>query len=266
MKYFKIIVIVLFVAGVGLYAGALAKDKADQDPNRPVITSQKNEIEVPADYTEEQLKEGLSAWDEEDGNLTDQILIGEFSQFIEKGVCNVSYIVFDSANQPATLSRKVRFTGYESPKFTLSSPLVFESGMGTDILGRIGASDMLDGNVSSMVKQTGSDVAYQVPGVYTIHVEVTNSLGDVSSAALPVHIVEPSAQLLNNKAPLIYLKKGTAFDANTCKSQVTDAHGQPLDPAKIQVVSNVNINEEGVYEIQLTSEAGVTWTTVIVRE
>ena len=135
-----------------------------------------------------------------------------------------------------------------------------------DILGKIGASDVLDGNISSMVKQTASDVVYQAPGAYTIHVEVTNSFGDVTNAALPVHIVDSSIQLLSNNAPLIYLKKGTAFDVNTCKNQVTDAQGKAVNAAKIQVSSNVNINEEGVYEVQLTSEAGMTWTTVIVRE
>lgn len=266
MKYFKIAVIVVFIVGIGLYAGALAKEKAAQDPNRPVITSQKSEIEIPVDYTKEQLKEGLTAWDEEDGDLTDKILLGDLSQFIEKGVCNVSYIVFDSANQAATLTRKIRFTGYESPQFTLSSPLIFESGVAVDILGKIGASDVLDGNISSMVKQTASDVVYQAPGAYTIHVEVTNSFGDVTNAALPVHIVDSSIQLLSNNAPLIYLKKGTAFDVNTCKNQVTDAQGKAVNAAKIQVSSNVNINEEGVYEVQLTSETGMTWTTVIVRE
>ena len=266
MKYFRIIIVVLFIASVGLYVGAVAKEKSEKDPNRPIITSQTDEIEVSVEYTEDQLKEGLSAWDEEDGDLTDEILVGEFSQFIEKGVCNVNYIVFDSSNQPATFTRKVRFTDYKSPSFTLSAPLIFESGAAANVLDQIGAQDALEGDVSFMVRQTDSDILYQAPGTYTIHVEVTNSLGDVSDAALPVHIVDQGTNLLINRQPLIYAKKGSAFDANSCKNHVGNAEGTALDAGKIKVVSNVNTNEAGVYEVCLTCETGITWTTVIVIE
>ena len=82
---------------------------AGEDPTKPVITNETGELEISTSYEESDLLEGLKAQDEKDGDLTDQIMVGNFSQFIEPGVCNLSYVVFDSSNQAATLTRRVKF-------------------------------------------------------------------------------------------------------------------------------------------------------------
>ena len=130
--------------------------------------------------------EGLTAEDEKDGDLTDQIMAGNFSQFIEPGVCNLTYVVFDSSNQAATLTRRVRFTDYEAPKFTLTQPLVFAVGTENNARSYVHAADQIDGDISSMVKLLESNVDYRTAGDYTIQVEVSNSLGDTTQAELPV--------------------------------------------------------------------------------
>ena len=116
MRYIRILVIILFIASLGIYGAARIKEQATEDPTRPGITSDREELEVSTSYEESDLLEGLTAEDEKDGDLTDQIMAGNFSQFIEPGVCNLTYVVFDSSNQAATLTRRVRFTDYEAPK------------------------------------------------------------------------------------------------------------------------------------------------------
>lgn len=272
MKYIKVAVIILFLLSVGIYAAGEVRERQSEDPTKPVITSDREVLEIPVSYEEKDLLQGMSAKDEKDGDLTSRILAGEFSQFIEKGVCNLSYVVFDSSNQAATLTRKVRFTDYESPKLTLTEPLVFPAGNIENAITKVGAFDVLDGNLTSMVRQTDSTIDYKTEGSYVLEAEVTNRFGDVERQALPVHIIEPSHQALEIQLTenLVYLKKGEAFDPKAYLSGLSDSYGEVLDPGLVQVQSNVNMGEEGCYEVhyQASSEngqTGETWLTVIVR-
>ena len=273
MKYVRIAVIILFVASLGLYGASWIREKQQADPTRPQITSDRKVLEVPCQYEEEQLLEGLTAEDEKDGDLTDQIIVGSFSQFVEPGLCSVTYVVFDSANQPATLTRQVRFLDYRSPRFTLSEPLVFREGMGESAITLVGADDVLDKDLSSMVRLVDSDVDYQTAGDYTITAEVTNSFGDVEQEQLPVHVVEGSNAALEIQltTPIVYLGVGEEIDPNSYVEQVNDADGSPVEDPQLTVESQVNTQAAGCYEIhyQAVSSQGLTgetWLTVIVRE
>ena len=188
-------------------------------------------------------------------------------------MCNVSYVVFDSVNQPAVLTRKTRFTDYRSPQFTLSQPLVFRAGAGSNAVSQVGANDVLDGDLTSLVRLVESDVNYREEGEYSIQVEVSNSFGDTQEASLPVHIVEGANAALEIELmePLVYVKKGEGFDPNLYVESVEDADGNLVQGPSLTVESSVNNQEAGCYEVhyQVTNEQGLsgeTWLTVIVRE
>ena len=70
MKAIRAVIIVIFLAAVGIYGLAEYQEMANADPNRPQLVSETERIVVPCDYTEEDIMEGLSAYDEEDGDLT----------------------------------------------------------------------------------------------------------------------------------------------------------------------------------------------------
>ena len=189
MKLLRAVVVVLFLLGIELYGAAWIGDRLNRDQTIPEITSDREMLEVPSAYTEDMLLEGLSAYDGLDGDLTDQIVVRGLSHFQgEKGISQVSYVVFDSYNQSATFTRPVQFTDYESPRFTLTEPLVFQAGRGGRAMDRIGAEDSVDGDISSLVIQSGSDVDYGEAGEYTIHVERSARL--LQTEALPVHVLE----------------------------------------------------------------------------
>lgn len=117
MKYIRITMMFLFVVSLGLYGLSWVKEKQLEDSTKPSLTSDREEMELSVDYEEGDLLEGLTASDAKDGDLTDQIIVGSFSQFLEPGVCNVSYVVFDSVNQPAVLT--------EDPLYRLPFPAVY---------------------------------------------------------------------------------------------------------------------------------------------
>ncbi len=274
MRIVRTAVVIITILSFALFGVTEVIRLVNRDTTLPVITSDREVLEIPCDYTEEQLLEGLTASDEEDGDLTSQIIAGSFSRFIEKGVSNMTYVVFDSADQPATLTREVRFTDYHSPRFTLTEPLVFaeEEGSYTEAMARLGAQDMLDGNLKDWITQTETDVNYQRTGSYTMTVEVSNSFGDTSSAGLPVHVVSAESRTMDIElsTSILYVSAGSSVDPDSYIQRVTDARGDEVDPGRVSVSSNVDTQNPGVYEIHYEvsdgSSAGETWLTVIVEE
>ncbi len=265
MRYIRIAVILLFAVSLGIFGAGKVRKIAHRDPNVPVITADSDAIEVPVEYTQEDLLQGMQAYDEEDGDLTSDIMIGEFTPFFATGKCNLNYIVFDSANQPGVYRREITFLGYEPPRFTLSRPLVFRAGETDTAYDLIGAQDMLDGDVSDMVRLIGENVSYLVAGDGTIEVEVSNSLGDSSQLKLPVHVIAADRAALNLSTPIVYIKTGDSFNPDTYKEGITDADGEPLTSSEITARSDVNTQEPGVYEVHYTCGDAETWMTVVVR-
>ena len=275
MRYIRILVVILFMASLGLCGAAKIRERAGEDPTKPVITNETGELEISTSYEESDLLEGLKAQDEKDGDLTDQIMVGNFSQFIEPGVCNLSYVVFDSSNNAASLTRKVQFTDYHSPRFTLTEPLVYaeQEGSYTESMERLGAQDALDGDLEEWIVQTDTDLNYQRAGSYTMTVEVTNSFGDTSSVGLPIHVVsaeQRTMEILLSQS-ILYISAGQSIDPAAYVTDVLDSSGNSAGTDSVSADSNVDPQTPGVYEIHYEvsdgdGHAGETWLTVIVEE
>lgn len=271
MKIVKLALIIVFALAIGIFGVSEIIELGGRDATDPVIESDRDVLEIPCAYTQEQLMEGMSASDEEDGDLTDQIVAGSFSRFISDGVCSLTYVVFDSANRSASLTRNVHFTDYHSPRFTLTEPLVFrqQEGNYAEIMRRLGAQDVLDGDLDDWITQTDTDVNYSAIGSYTMSVEVSNSFGDTSTAALPVHVVSGEEQQvqISLTAGIVYIQQGTDINPSDYIAGVTDYDGAALDISEVSAESGVDINTPGCYEIHYVaaSGAGETWLTVIVE-
>ena len=273
MRIVRTVVVVITILSFALFGVTEVIRLVNRDTSLPEITSDREDLEIPCDYTEEQLLEGLTASDEDDGDLTSQIIAGSFSRFIDKGVSNITYVVFDSFDQPATLTREVRFTDYHSPRFTLTEPLVFaeEEGSYTEAMKRIGAQDMLDGDLKDWITQTETDLNYQRAGSYTMTVEVSNSFGDTSTVGLPVHVVSAERRTMDIElsTSIVYISTGGSIDPDSYVQRVTDAQGNEADAGRVNVSSNVDTQTPGVYEIHYEvsdgGSAGETWLTVIVE-
>lgn len=275
MRIVRIILIVVSILSLGIFGISELIRFSGRDTEAPEITSDREVLEIPCEYTQEQLMEGLSAEDETDGDLTSEIIAGSFSRFINTGECNLTYVVFDSSDQPATLTRKVRFTDYHPPRFTLTEPLVFseQEGSYTTAMERLGASDQLDGDLKEWITQTDTDVNYQRVGTYTMSVEVSNSFGDTSSAALPVHVVSAENRRVDIAltSGIVYISAGESLDPSAYISGVTAADGSSLDPSAVTAESAVDTNTPGCYEVHYQvfdagGNTGETWLTVIVEE
>lgn len=274
MKYIKIAVIIAFILSLGVFIASKVREIQSADETLPEITSDRKLLEIPCDYTRDQLLEGLTAYDEKDGDLTSQIVAGDFSRFIEKGVCNVTYVVFDSGHQSASLTRKLKFTDYVSPRFTLSKPLVYTEGTGSyeETISRLGAVDCLDGDISEWIVQADTDVNYQTAGDYTMQAEVTNHYGDTVSVKLPIHVTEQGQALaIELTSPIVYIRPGEDIDPKTYLEGVYDSEGEELGTDVVEIDSSVRADTPGCYEIYYRAEdeqgrSGENWLTVVVQD
>lgn len=238
---------------VMLFAFANVRERMNQDETLPTITANSETIDIPCEYTTDQLLAGVTASDAKDGDLTSQVLVGNFTRFIDPGVCDLNYVVFDSAEHMATLTRRVHFIDYHSPRFALAEPLVFAESTtnNTEVRELFSASDVLDGDLTDWITYVEADAAYNNPGDYTITMEVSNSFGDTVNYAFPIHIYERNTQDfdITLTSPLVYVDQGSSFNPLAYVESIADYSGNKYDPSLLTVTSTVDTVTPGIYEV-----------------
>lgn len=215
IKTLRIAVCVLFVLTTVLFTLSYLRARALSRDRYPEIFFDTDRITVSLAPTEEELLSGVSASDAEDGDLTGRVIVESISHFITPGVSNVTYTVCDSQNHVTTATRRIVYTDYTPPRFTMSDDLVFSVNEQANPFRCIGATDVIDGNISARIKITAEN-GFQsgTAGVYPITVQVTNSKGDVASLQLSVTIENTSlyAPRITLKNYLMYITVGDTVD------------------------------------------------------
>ena len=275
MRIFRSLLIVFSIIAFCVFGISELIRFSERDTTKPQITAETDMVEVTGDYEREDLMEGIFAWDDREGDLTSQVVLSSFSRFIDEGVCELTYVVFDSSNQSASLTRKVRFSDYHPPRITLSAPLVFREGEAnySDVTGMLGAVDILGNDRKDWVSLQESTVNYQTEGEYTLSFEVSGSLGDSAEYTLPVHIISDDGlqpDILLNTG-IAYVRKGSSFDAASYIAGVTTVSGRAIDPSAVSISTELDTEVPGCYQIhyQVSDSAGNSgenWLTVIVEE
>ncbi len=272
MRLFRILSILLFILVSGVYAWFHFYNEANSDLTYPEITFETNVLEVPVDADEAALLTGVRARDEKDGDLTGSVIVEKISNFVEKGLSNVTYAVVDSDSHTVKATRRVRYAGYRSPRFTFGRAMRFDVGSNFNILQSVGARDMIDGDISGRVKLTGSDLSVNVPGIYSMQAQVTNSKGDVSYLRFNVTMTVPRRGALEIALTdyLVYVKAGQSFDPDSYVQEVT-LNDEPVTEYTLDIASEANLMKAGVYRVgYLAADArgntGETELIVIVEE
>ncbi|MCD8357016.1 MAG: hypothetical protein LUE11_10670 [Clostridia bacterium] len=162
------------------------------DTSGPKISMDADSITVSAAAEESDLLEGITAEDRTDGDVTDNLMVESMSNLMEGNTRNMTVVAFDSDGHVTKVERKVTYSDYKPAQFTLDGPLQYV--IGSDmILNNIGATDLLDGDLSSSVKITDQyTMPEDEPGEYPMEFTVTNSAGDVSKLTATVTLMESS--------------------------------------------------------------------------
>lgn len=176
-----------------------------------MITMENRVVEVSVEADDAAILEGIIANDAEDGDLTHKLIVEGMSRFISKGKRSAKIAVVDSNDNVTEITREVVYTDYESPKFSLAAPLIFQVGT-SKLDGTIKAEDMIDGNITGKIrmKTDVSDLGER-EGSFAVTFTCANSLGDSSEIPLTITFDNKAADSAYPKIALtnylIYVKQ-----------------------------------------------------------
>ena len=273
MKIVRIVTVAVFLISIILWGiGEFHVRNRDDIP--PVITSDSDEIHVSTKADEAELKKGLTATDNVDGDITDDILIANISHFYEKGVCKIEYIVFDESNNAGHYERTVCFDDYESPKISLNAPLMYIQNKEIILSDRLFVTDCLEGDISDKMRFSSAGATSTDKGVYELYVEVRNSYGDIVKETLLLNVVpyENNRGTIVLKEYLIYVKVGEVISPSEYLVEVTDNEGNTISLESVVITMEVDTSKPGTgqfrYEVidKNGNIASSTFLAVIVTE
>ncbi len=240
MKKARIILAVLCALAVLGGYRYYEKQKEQTDTEGPVLQAAEKELSVRIGASEEELKEGVTARDERDGDVTDSVVI-ESIEKDPKGGQNqflVNYVAFDDSSNMGRLTRNLTYTNYRKVHFSIESPLRFPANQVLSLFSYIKADDCIDGDVTPFITLNGEESLLggePQAGLYDCTVSVTNSVGDTTSLSVQVEIYEDSYEerslrpSIELKEYLIYLKKGESFDPSAYLEYVNDGGTSQID-------------------------------------
>lgn len=257
MRFIKIMLIFLLIVVSALYVSTTASRRISGDDVAPVIQCDTDLLDISVGDDESVLLSGITARDEQDGDLTGQILISGISKMVND-TCKVTYLVFDSDQNMASYTRQIHYTDYTSPRFSLSEPLIYNRSEDIVLLDRLSATDAIDGDITESIRVSSM---HSTPDdeVYTVVVQVTNSMGDTVKLTLPViqrygSAVRPEVVL---RSYLEYLPQGSSFSASSYLNYVTTPEGRG-DRNDVEISGTVDTSTPGTYMIYYNYAYGTT--------
>lgn len=271
MRYLRIFTVIAFVCSL-LFAGwANHHYNSNRNTDHPVITSTVDTLQISVQDPPEAIYRELHAQDPTDGDLTDQIMVASMSHFIEPGTVRVKYVVFDSYNNSATLTRLVQYTDYKPPVFSLEKAPVYTVGSSFDLMDHIRVEDSIDGDISDNVRVISNMVNNYSVGNYPVVLEVSNSCGDTAQITLWVsYTSNENTAIVKLHRHILYVQQGQTFEPMQWLAAVTDRNANALDMQKVELQGNLDVNKPGCYQLTYRYEdgtlSGYAPLTVVVTE
>ncbi len=278
----RIFVVLFFICSAFVFGGYRIVHAISTDRTLPVIEMNSDSITVSVEGGDKAILEGVTAIDEKDGDITENLFIESRSNFVESGRFNVTIAVADRDNHVTKAEREVIYNDYRSPQFTLTEPLKFQTSRETrddlNIAKYLSANDVIDGDISNKIKISSDySITGYATGDYQMEFIVTNSMGDI--VRLPVIVTVYSA-IEESGLPEIILSNylintpvGKGVDVASLIEQIEyhndtyrrgddgnlyngefDAEGNPImfDRDSIKIDTEVDWNVPGVYEVKIS--------------
>lgn len=262
MKKQTVFLLSVSAAALLILTGYKTMDYIKTDRTPPEIRFDTDVLSVSVNDAEEVCMQGVSAIDDTDGDVTQNMVIESIYGMNENGETTVTYAAFDRAGNVSKRTRTVAYTDYHAPRFSLDAPLIYEYGTSFDILSDLYAQDVRDGDLTSSIKATmtssGSSVSEE--GVHDVLFRVTNSLGDTAQLSLPVEVypVDTYSAELTLDTYLVYIAQGTPFDAADypdslyVRDRIIDLSSGSASGVTLRTDSNVDTDIPGLYSVQYT--------------
>lgn len=272
MKNRRWLYLALIAVCLAAFYGYRAVARLSTDTKAPEINVGTETLQVSVQDSRAVLLQGVTATDNSDGDVTSSLVVESVRLVDSNGTVSVSYAAFDKAGNVAKAERQVQYTDYESPRFSLSVPLVFAQNSSFDVLSVIEAEDMVDGSITHRIRATSLDSNSIITlGTHDVEFRVTNSQGDTAELVLPVEVYSSGSYQaqLSLTSYLIYLNVGDSFRAEdylgeyTLGREVTSLRGGVPSGFILRTTGEVDTQTPGVYTVAYkvsTSQAEQLYT------
>ena len=251
----------LVVLCLAVFFGYRAVKRLGADTKAPQINMSAGADRISVQATADILLQGITAEDETDGDVTASLVVERVRLLDSDGNAVVNYAAFDRAGNVAKANRQVKYSDYESPRFSLERPLLFAQNASLNVLDCIRATDVFDGNITRRIRATFlTENMAAIIGTHEVELRVTNSMGDTVVLKLPVEIYSAGTYQgsLSLTEYLIYLPVGTTFQPKDYLGSFTMGHetislknGVPKD-FSLQISGTVDTKKPGVYSVGYT--------------
>ena len=263
MHFLRICVSVLAALSVIIVAIFTITDLSRK--NQPVIKCDSGEIlEVPTKISDQELLEYVTAFDEEDGDLTENIIVERQNFFLEKGLTTVNFAVCDSDNNTVKLKKKIRFSDYVSPQIKLLDDLLISTSESIDFKNTASVVDKHDGDISNKIKIISPNFNNLKPGEYDINFKVTNTFSDTCDITVKAIVTDEdySAASIKLSDYLIYTEIGETVDFESYIKNIVNAEGQNYTTSQVEIDdSEFNPEKAGTYNVFFNIKSGDTTVT-----
>lgn len=269
MHFLRVFVSVLAAISVIVMAIFTIADYSRKNP--PVIKCDSGEIiEVPTKTSDKELLKYVTAFDEEDGDLTKNIIVERQNYFLEKGLTTVNFAVCDSDNNTVKLKKKIRFSDYTSPQIELLDDLIIQTQETVSFKSLTTVVDKYDGNISGKTKIISPNYNNLKAGEYDINFKVTNSFSDTCDITVKAIVTDEdySAASIKLSKYSLYTEIGETVNFRDYISGVAGANGQNYSVSQVEIDdSDFNPEKAGIYNVFFSVKSGnstITKTRMIV--
>lgn len=247
-------VITVFLSAVVLITGVVVYFTSSHKKVAPIITcsvASDQVIKCEVNTPDEELLKYVSAYDKQDGDISDRIKVIRKKHLIDdKNTVIVMFAVCDSDNNVASLSRNLVLTDYHPPRISLSSDFIFQSGHSFSVSQYVAASDIVDGDLSQYVKLISTEFT-NVEGEYPINIKVSNSMGD--STEMTIKAMVTNEDYVNVKVQLndyaYYCPVGSEIDYMSLVTGINNLTDKTYENEDITIdASEVDTSKPGVYD------------------
>ncbi|WP_275400796.1 immunoglobulin-like domain-containing protein [Enterococcus faecium] len=184
--------------------------------NKPVLTASDRKITLGHEFTGDFALEGVRAFDNEDGDITKDVVIIDGNVDSNKvGNYPVTYKVTDSHGLFATKTINVTVQENKAPEITAENKEI-DKGNAFNPLEGVTAYDEEDGDLTSKIDIKSNNVDVNVPGIYSIIYAVTDSENCTTEKDITVTVKDPSGEVTPNDYTI-----GGSFITGTYEGEVS---------------------------------------------
>lgn len=231
----------------------------------PVIEFDTSHLELTVEDDQAKLLEGVHAYDEEDGDLSSDVIIDSISAFDKENNRTVKYVVFDRENKAVAAERTISYTDYTAPVFHFTESLIMDTLTTARLNNLVQAESCVDGDISANVDVRIGNVENNA---VKVEFTVRDSTGTESSITVKCDYdrnVYVSSILL--KEYLIYTKAGEKPDLKENISDILVGNQSNMNlQSEVLIQESIDAEKPGLYEVYyyLNGDAGINARTKAV--